>query len=669
MRPVTQLLIVQALVLLLHFPTRTYSQNGPLLLVCPPDSNYTIPSPFKTNLDRLLSTLITSTSTSSALFSNATLGPVYGLAQCRPDVSVADCASCLNRSVSTFASLCPLRRSAATRFDLCLLRYSDHRFFSQLASDTPGIIVNGNDAANQSVHDRQLKSLMDKISSEAPKSVSRYAVGVINSTQFQLIYGMVLCTRDLSVDDCARCLDEEVGLFPTNGFGKVGAQVFRISCTVRFESNPFFSLSVLPPPPPPPPPSTTLPGNSSGTGSTVHAEKKCNTKTVILAVVIPLAVALNLFLLATLIYLWRLAIRKAHQRGGGITNGEYLTFDLGTLRDATDNFSDANKLGEGGFGPVYMGELKDGQEIAVKRFFGTSAASGLVELKNEVALLAKLQHKNLVKLLGCCLDKEEKLLVYEYLPNTSLDRYLFDPVRCEQLDWITRFKIIEGTSRGLVYLHEDSRLKIIHRDLKASNILLDRDMSPKISDFGIAKLFVMNETQGSTSRIAGTYGYMAPEYAILGRYSNKSDVYSFGVVILEIVTGCKNGGFQRIGNDVDLLTHIWQHWTEGTALQLKDHRLGDDFQAEQVLRCINIGLLCVQEEPNERPNMVSVFVMLNSYLPLPSPSKPAFVLGGSTMTMSTRDAASDVQHNEQPSREPSNMTSVNNVSISVLEGR
>ncbi|KAH7662218.1 Non-specific serine/threonine protein kinase protein [Dioscorea alata] len=652
MRPImTRLLIVQALVLLLHFPTKTNSQNGPLLLICPPDSNYTIPSPFKTNLDNLLSTLVTSTSTSSALFSNATLGLVYGLAQCRPDASVADCASCLNRSISTISSLCSLRRSAATRFDLCLLRYSDHRFFSQLANDTPGIISNGNDAANQSVHDRQLKSLMDKISSEAPKSSSRYAVGVTNSAQSQLIYGMVQCTRDLSVDDCARCLDEEVGLFPTNGFGKVGAQVFRMSCTARFESYPFFSLSVLPPQPPPPPPppplpppSATIPVNNSGIGSTVRAQKKTNTMTIILAIVIPLVVAFNLLLLATFCYLWRRAIRKAHQGGGGIMNRECLMFDLGTLRDATENFTDANKLGEGGFGPVYKGELKDGQEIAVKRFFGTSAARGLVELKNEVAFLAKLQHKNLVKLFGCCLEEEEKLLVYEYLPNTSLDRYLFDPVRCEQLDWITRFKIIEGTSRGLVYLHEDSRLKIIHRDLKASNILLDKDMNPKISDFGIAKLFGMDETQGSTSRIAGTYGYMAPEYAILGRYSNKSDVI---VSVLLIVTGRKNSGFQRNGNDVDLLTYIWHHWNEGTALQLKDPNLGDDCQAEQVLRCINIGLLCVQEDPNERPNMVSVVLMLNSYLPLPSPSRPVLVGGGSTTTVPLRDKTPDVQHNEQ----------------------
>ncbi|XP_042380143.1 G-type lectin S-receptor-like serine/threonine-protein kinase At4g27290 [Zingiber officinale] len=195
--------------------------------------------------------------------------------------------------------------------------------------------------------------------------------------------------------------------------------------------------------------------------------------------------------------------RTDHKDQHEIRGAESLLFDLVAIRIATDNFSDGNKLGEGGFGPVYKGTLANGEHVAVKRL-SRSSGQGLDELKNEVFLVAKLRHRNLVKLLGCCLESEEKLLVYSYLANTSLDKFLFDNSKRKQLDWTTRFKIIEGISRGLLYLHEDSPLKIIHRDLKASNILLDANMDPKISDFGLAKLFGADETQGNTKRIAGT---------------------------------------------------------------------------------------------------------------------------------------------------------------------
>ncbi|KAM3410722.1 hypothetical protein ACQJBY_002758 [Aegilops geniculata] len=237
-------------------------------------------------------------------------------------------------------------------------------------------------------------------------------------------------------------------------------------------------------------------------------------------------------------------------------SSESLLYDLSTLRAATDNFSEENKLGEGGFGPVYKGILRDGQEIAVKRLSKTSQ-QGLVEMRNEVVLVAKLQHKNLVRLLGCCIQEEEMLLVYEFLPNRSLDKILFDPARRQELTWGHRFRIIQGIGRGLLYLHEDSRLTIIHRDLKASNILLDPDMNPKISDFGLAKLFSVDASIGNTSHIAGTYGYMAPEYALHGIFSAKSDVYSYGVLVLEIIAGRRNNFAQYPGaNGEDLLTTV-----------------------------------------------------------------------------------------------------------------
>ncbi|TMW85871.1 hypothetical protein EJD97_022357 [Solanum chilense] len=186
-----------------------------------------------------------------------------------------------------------------------------------------------------------------------------------------------------------------------------------------------------------------------------------------------------------------------------IFTAEYLQYDFSTIRSATDNFSSDNKLGQGGFGPVYKGKLSNGQEVAVKRLSADSG-QGDLEFKNEVMLVAKLQHRNLVRLLGFCIDGTERLLIYEFVPNASLDQFLFDPVKRRQLDWERRYKIIGGVAKGILYLHEDSRLRIIHRDLKASNVLLDEEMNPKIADFGMARLFTLDETQGNTSRIVGT---------------------------------------------------------------------------------------------------------------------------------------------------------------------
>ncbi|KAL8460306.1 hypothetical protein ACS0TY_032014 [Phlomoides rotata] len=216
-------------------------------------------------------------------------------------------------------------------------------------------------------------------------------------------------------------------------------------------------------------------------------------------------------------------------------------FTFETLANATDQFHESNLLGRGGFGPVYKGNLGNGKEIAVKRL-SEASGQGVEEFTNEVIVISKLQHRNLVRLLGCCVEKEEKMLIYEYMPNKSLDVCLFDPTHPSQsvLNWTKRFSIIEGIGRGLLYLHRDSRLRIIHRDLKPSNVLLDEDWNPKISDFGMARMFGGNQDHANTARVVGTYGYMAPEYALEGRFSEKSDVYSFGVLMLEIIKGKKN---------------------------------------------------------------------------------------------------------------------------------
>ncbi|KAL7185678.1 hypothetical protein ACSBR2_027602 [Camellia fascicularis] len=301
-------------------------------------------------------------------------------------------------------------------------------------------------------------------------------------------------------------------------------------------------------------------------------------------------------------------------------------FNLESILEATNYFSDENKLGQGGFGPVYKGKFPGGQEIAIKRL-STHSGQGLEEFQNEVVLIAKLQHRNLVRLLGYCIKGDEKILLYEYMPNKSLDTFIFDQTLCLSLDWKKRFDIILGIVRGLLYLHQDSRLRIIHRDLKTSNILLDEEMNPKISDFGLARIVKGKETEANTMRIVGTYGYMSPEYALDGLFSVKSDVFSFGVIVLEIVSGKRNTGFYQSKEALNLLGYAWRLWNEEKALDLMDRTLVESCNRGEVLKCINVGFLCVQEDPSDRPNVSNVLSMLTSEAatPLPNPKEPAFV--------------------------------------------
>lgn len=330
-------------------------------------------------------------------------------------------------------------------------------------------------------------------------------------------------------------------------------------------------------------------------------------------------------------------------------------FDMKTIIKATENFSIDKKLGEGGFGAVYKGNLNEGQEIAVKRL-SQDSGQGLKEFKNEVILIAKLQHRNLVKLLGCCVERDERMLIYEYMPNKSLDYFIFDESGRKELDWHNRINIINGIARGLLYLHQDSRLRIIHRDLKASNVLLDSKMNPKISDFGLARMFGGDETEANTKKVVGTYGYMSPEYAIDGLFSVKSDVFSFGVLVLEIVSGRKNRGFNHPDHQHNLLGHAWRLWMEERPLELIDDILGESCVLSEVLRCIHVALLCVQQRPDDRPSMSTVVLMFGSDTMLPQPKQPGFFTERNVV-----EAESSASKNDSSTK--------NEITISLLEPR
>ncbi|XP_062110144.1 cysteine-rich receptor-like protein kinase 43 [Humulus lupulus] len=288
---------------------------------------------------------------------------------------------------------------------------------------------------------------------------------------------------------------------------------------------------------------------------------------------------------------------------------EQKVFAFETLIAATKNFHSTHKLGEGGFGPVYKGKLNDGRDIAVKRLSQTSN-QGRKEFTNEAKLLARVQHRNVVNLLGYCTHGEEKLLVYEYVSNESLDKLLFKSKKREELDWKRRYEIICGVARGLLYLHEDSHNCIIHRDIKASNILLDEKWIPKIADFGMARLFPEDQTHVNT-RVAGTNGYMAPEYVMHGHLSVKADVFSFGVLVLELITGHRNSSFDLNVDAQNLLDWAYKLYKKGKSLEILDPVLAPTAVEEQVTMCTQLGLLCTQGEPSLRPTMHRVVVILS----------------------------------------------------------
>ncbi|CAM8906300.1 unnamed protein product [Rhodiola kirilowii] len=332
--------------------------------------------------------------------------------------------------------------------------------------------------------------------------------------------------------------------------------------------------------------------------------------------------------------------------------------DAKIVSKATDYFSVANKLGEGGFGPVYKGVLEGGQEIAVK-LLSQDSKQGSVEFMNEVLCIAKLQHRNLVKLLGCCVE-EGNMLIYEFMPNRSLDMFIFNDKESAHLDWPKRFNIINGIARGLLYLHQDSRLRIIHRDLKASNILLDSDLNPKISDFGLARICGGDETAAKTTRVVGTYGYMSPEYAIDGQFSVKSDVFSFGVLLLEIISGTRNRGFNHPDHHLNLLGHTWKLFNKGNYTDAMHETLTQSCVLSEVLRAIHVGLLCVQRSPDDRPNMASVVLMLSSNSELPPPKEPGFFTSRNPI---------EAEMESSPGKGKCDLWSANEMSVSVIDPR
>ncbi|XP_078157098.1 cysteine-rich receptor-like protein kinase 6 isoform X2 [Carex rostrata] len=590
--------------------------------------NYTNNSTYQSNLDLLFSAL-RSNSTGNG-FAAGTVGAVpdkvTGISLCRGDLSTFSCSTCLS-GILDILDYCPCYKTAWMWYNSCYMYFSSQNFLSSLANSPQQNLYNNikNVTVNPAGFIRAVLQLMSELKSWAVNNSTKlFATGVATnfSTEYPTIYGLVQCTPDMTKSQCQDCIQRLIDGFPKFFLGRIGGRTIGIHCYIWYEVDIFYQG----------PDMVRIDGTLSSQVSPPAINKSSKKKSNVTALAITIPVVAAVLLLATFCF----CLYKKRSNGrktilSELVNSELnkeiiesFLIGLSTLKAATVNFNESNKLGEGGFGAVYKGTLPNGQEVAVKRL-SQSSAQGLEELKNELVIVAKLRHKNLVRVLGVCLEGEEKLLVYEFLPNRSLDTFIFDNERRQELDWIKRLAIINGIARGLLYLHEESQLRIIHRDLKASNILLDSDMNPKISDFGLARLFQVDQTVHVTRRVVGTFGYMAPEYALHGRYSIKSDVFSFGVLLLEIITGKRCCCTFETELSEDLLSSIWEHWTAGTITNIINPIM--DCPTNEIIRYIHIGLLCVQEDLKDRPRMSEVVIMLvSNSISLQVPSKPAFYL-------------------------------------------
>ncbi|KAF8086798.1 hypothetical protein N665_0612s0018 [Sinapis alba] len=614
---------------------------------CMDDNGYFRPNgTYDTNRQLILSSLPSNVTSQEGLFFNGSIGQepnrVYATGMCIPGSTSEDCSDCIKKASEDLIQNCPNQTNAFTwpgDPTLCYVRYSNTSFLGSAVLDPRALLTNTGDIKSNlteftTIWEALVVRMIEAASTAKTtpsSSNNHYKADVAPLRALENIYALMQCTPDLSSGDCDNCLRQSARDYQSCCGQKQGGVVMRPSCFFRWDlyqySKAFDNITVASPPPPSP---LGSPPPADDQASTTNDDSKGISSRVVAAITVPTVVTVLILLVLGFVLCRR---RKSMQRNqvesdSDISATHSSQYDFKTIEAATNKFSRSNKLGEGGFGEVYKGTLSNGTEVAVKRL-SKKSGQGIKEFKNEAVLVSKLQHRNLVRLLGFCLEGEEKILIYEFVPNKSLNHFLFDSEKEGQLDWTQRYKIIGGIARGIIYLHQDSQLTIIHRDLKASNILLDVNMNAKISDFGLSTIFGMEQTRGNTSKIAGTYGYMSPEYAMQGQYSMKSDIYSFGVLVLEIISGKrKSGAYQmdETSTPGNLITYASRLWRNGSPLELVDPTIGRNYQTNEVTRCIHIALLCVQDNPEDRPMLSTIILMLTSNtVTLPVPRLPSFI--------------------------------------------
>ncbi|GFP88012.1 cysteine-rich receptor-like protein kinase 2 [Phtheirospermum japonicum] len=526
----------------------------------------------------------------------------YGLAQCYGDLSPLDCVLCYAKARTVLPQCFP-ENGGRIFLDGCFMRAENYSFFHEYAGPNDQAVC-GNRTRKGSGFEASAREAISRAANG--NGYARAEVAVTNGS----VYVLADCWRTISADSCRACLENAsasvMGCLPWSD-----GRALNTGCFVRYSDSNFLN---------------PVPGNRSSRDSMI----------VIVSAAVSAAAVFGIGVVIG-VYMWKQRIIQKKRKGTGdaekyvkTLNDSGLNFKYSMLEKATSSFDEANKLGEGGFGTVYKGVFPDGREIAVKRLFFNNKHRA-ANFYNEVKMISSIEHKNLVRLLGCCCSGPESLLIYEYMPNKSLDRFIFDSSKGEGLSWTKRFEIIVGTAEGLVYLHENTKTRIIHRDIKASNILLDSRLRAKIADFGLARSFQEDQSHISTV-IAGTLGYMAPEYLALGQLTEKADVYSFGVLLLEIVTGRQNNRSKTSEYTESLVAVAWKHFQQRRVedlfdpnLMLHSHHLGISMKNE-IQRVVHVGLLCIQEISSLRPSMSKALQMLvKKDESLPAPTNPPFM--------------------------------------------
>ncbi|XP_057746307.1 cysteine-rich receptor-like protein kinase 3 isoform X1 [Arachis stenosperma] len=535
---------------------------------------------------------------------------VYAFGQCMNDLSQQDCNMCFAQCKTQILTCLPFQkgtRGGSLFFDGCYLRYDDYNFFNESVTDRDTSVCNGTSNRNGVVYKRNALELVSNLSHLAPKN-GGFFVGSFSRKNVS-VYGLAQCWKFVNATSCKSCLADAVTRIDSCPPKEEG-RAMNTGCYMRYSSQKFYYNS------------TTV-ASSSGN----HGRRK-------LAIILAASCAALALVLAaaTFVYFARknlLKRRRDRRQFGALldrVNRSKLNMAYEILEKATNYFNDANKLGQGGSGTVYKGVLPDGNVVAIKRLsFNTTQWADL--FFNEVNLISGVHHKNLVKLLGCSITGPESLLVYEYVPNQSLHDHFSARRISQPLTWELRYKIILGIAEGLAYLHEESHVRIIHRDIKLSNILLDNDFTPKIVDFGLARLFPEDKSHLSTA-IAGTLGYMAPEYIVCGKLTAKADVFSFGVLVVEIVSGRKNSSF--IANSSSILQTLWSLFGSNRLAEIVDPALEGNFPSEEACRLLQIGLLCAQASAELRPSMSAVVQMINNSHEIPQPTQPPFLNSSSS---------------------------------------
>ncbi|XP_009400308.3 cold-responsive protein kinase 1-like [Musa acuminata AAA Group] len=530
--------------------------------------------------------------TSAARFATAqrprATDPVYALFQCRAYLSSADCLACLSVAEARIRR-CGNANGARVIYDGCILRYESSAFFDQTTLPGNVGVCNGS-AASDAGFSEAAKALVRDLASATPR-----VSGFFAAAERDGVFAVAQCVETVNEEGCAQCLtvaDANIESCPPDTDGRsVDA-----GCFMRYSSKSFF------------------PANQTVDLSQFLSSGKSNKKGAIIGGVVGGICGLLLLAIVALLWIKRSRRRQGFRTGDLLGATELqgpLNFHYKDLKAATNNFSEENKLGEGGFGDVYKGTLKNGKTVAVKRLAIAQISRAKADFQSEVKLISNVHHRNLVRLLGCSSKGQDLLLVYEYMANSSLNKFIFGD-RQGFLNWKQRFNIIVGMARGLAYLHQEFHVCIIHRDIKSSNILLDDDFQPRIADFGLARLLPEDQSHLST-KFAGTLGYTAPEYAIHGQLSEKVDTYSYGVVVLEIISGRKSNDAQLEPVIQYLLEWAWKLYESGDSIDLVDRSLDPtEYSPEEMKRIVKIALLCTQSTVSARPTMSEVVVLLLS---------------------------------------------------------